>query len=206
MAAAGTPASLAGVVLAGGASLRNGRDKALKAVPAGLSDSQGHTTMVEHVVSIVGQRCEPVFVVAAPGQSLPELPAQVVRDDVRGVGPLLAIARGLHAAAEAGAERAFLCSVDVPFLTADLIDAVAARAAEVDADIVLPWDGSNHYLAAVYRTELARQIDDLVAAGERNLPALIDRVDSQRVVISDSRLPADAKPATGLRSLLGIGR
>ena len=206
MAAAGTPASLAGVVLAGGASLRNGRDKALKAVPAGLSDSQGHTTMVEHVVSIVGQRCEPVFVVAAPGQSLPELPAQVVRDDVRGVGPLLAIARGLHAAAEAGAERAFLCSVDVPFLTVDLIDAVAARAAEVDADIVLPWDGSNHYLAAVYRTELARQVDDLVAAGERNLPALIDRVDSQRVVISDSRPRADGKPATGLRSLLGIGR
>jgi molybdopterin-guanine dinucleotide biosynthesis protein A len=206
MAAAGTPASLAGVVLAGGASLRNGRDKALKAVPAGLSDSQGHTTMVEHVVSIVGQRCEPIFVVAAPGQSLPELPAQVVRDDVRGVGPLLAIARGLHAAADAGAERAFLCSVDVPFLTTDLIDAVAARAAEVDADIVLPWDGANHYLAAVYRTELARQIDDLVAAGERNLPALIDRVDSQRVVISDSRPPADAKPASGLRSLLGIGR
>jgi len=206
MAAAGKPASLAGVVLAGGASLRNGRDKALKAVPAGLSDSQGHTTMVEHAVSIVGQRCEPVFVVAAPGQSLPELPAQVVRDDVRGVGPLLAIARGLHAAAEAGAERAFLCSVDVPFLTVDLIDAVAARAAEVDADIVLPWDGSNHYLAAVYRTELARQIDDLVAAGERNLPALIDRVDSQRVVISDSRPSADAKPASGLRSLLGIGR
>jgi molybdopterin-guanine dinucleotide biosynthesis protein A len=206
MAAAGKPASLAGVVLAGGASLRNGRDKALKAVPAGLSDSQGHTTMVEHVVSIVGQRCEPVFVVAAPGQPLPELPAQVVRDDVRGVGPLLAIARGLHAAAEAGAERAFLCSVDVPFLTVDLIDAVAARATEVDADIVLPWDGSNHYLAAVYRTELARQIDDLVAAGERNLPALIDRVDSQRVVISDSRPSADAKPASGLRSLLGIGR
>jgi len=206
MAAAGEPASLAGVVLAGGASLRNGRDKALKAVPDGLSGSQGRTTMVEHVVSIVGQRCEPVFVVAAPGQSLPDLPAQVVRDDVRGVGPLLAIARGLHAAAEAGAERAFLCSVDVPFLTADLIDAVAARAAEVDADIVLPWDGSNHYLAAVYRTELARQVDDLVAAGERNLPALIDRVDSQRVVISDSRPPADAKPASGLRSLLGIGR
>jgi molybdopterin-guanine dinucleotide biosynthesis protein A len=206
MVAAGKPASLAGVVLAGGASLRSGRDKALKAVSDGLSGSQGHITMVEHVVGIVGQRCDPVFVVAAPGQSLPELPAQVVRDDVRGVGPLLAIARGLHAAVGAGAERAFLCSVDVPFLTTDLIDAIAARAAEVDADIVLPWDGSNHYLAAVYRTELARQVDDLVAAGERNLPALIDRVDSQRVVISDSRPPAGAKPASGLRSLLGIGR
>jgi molybdenum cofactor guanylyltransferase len=202
MVAAGKPASLAGVVLAGGASPWQGRETAMKQVPG----SSGPTTMVQHAVSVVGERCQPVFVVASPGQSLPELPAQVVRDDVRGHGPLSAISRGLHAAADAGATWAFLCSVDAAVLTADVIDAVAARAAEVDADIVLPWDGSNHYLAAVYRTELASRVDELVAAGERNLPALIDRVDSQRVVISDSRPPADAKPANGLRSLLGIGR
>ena len=202
MAAAGKPASLAGVVLAGGASPWQGRETAMKQVPG----SPVPTTMVEHAVSVVGERCQPVFVVASPGQSLPELPAQVVRDDARGHGLLSAISRGLHAAADAGATWAFLCSVDAAVLTADVIDAVAARAAEVDADIVLPWDGSNHYLAAVYRTELASQVDELVAAGERNLPALIDRVDSQRVVISDSRPPADAKPASGLRSLLGIGR
>lgn len=202
MAAAGNSASLAGVVLAGGASPWEGRAKALKQVPG----SHAPTTMVEHVVSVVGQRCQPVFVVASPGQSLPELSAQVVRDDVRGHGRLSAISRGLHAAAEAGAQRAFLCSVDAAVLNADVIDLLAARAAEVDADIVLPWDGSNHYLAAVYRTELATQIDDLVAAGERNLPALIERADSQRVVISGSPRPAAAKPASGLRSLLGIGR
>jgi molybdenum cofactor guanylyltransferase len=202
MVAAGEPASLAGVVLAAGASPWQGREKAMKQVPG----APAPTTMVEHAVSVVGERCQPVFVVASPGQSLPQLPAQVVRDDVHGHGLLSAISHGLHAAAETGATWAFLCSVDAAVLTADVIDALAARAVEVDADIVLPWDGSNHYLAAVYRTELARQVDDLVAAGERNLPALIDRVDSQRVVISDSRPLADAKPVTGLRSLLGIGR
>src|SRR6201985_3118652 len=201
MVAAGKPASLAGVVLAAGASPWQGREKAMKRAPGSPA-----TTMVEHAVSVVGQRCQPVFVVSSPGQSLPDLPAQVVRDDVRGHGLLSAISRGLHAAADAGATSAFVCAVEATVLNADVIDAVAARAAEVDADIVLPWDGSNHYLAAVYRTELARQVDDLVAAGERNLPALIDRVDSQRVVISDSRPPADAKPATGLRSLLGAAR
>jgi molybdopterin-guanine dinucleotide biosynthesis protein A len=202
MVAAGKPAPLAGVVLAAGASPWQGREKAMTQVPG----SPAPTTMVEHAVSVVEERCQPVFVVASPGQSLPKLPAQVVRDEVRGHGLLSAISRGLHAAADAGATWAFLCSVDAAVLNADVIDAVAARAAEVDADIVLPWDGSNHYLAAVYRTELAGKIDDLVAAGERNLAALIDRVDSQRVVISDSRPPADGKPATGLRSLLGIGR
>jgi molybdenum cofactor guanylyltransferase len=158
------------------------------------------------VVGILGQRCEPVFVVAAPGQALPDLPARVVRDDVRGVGPLLALARGLHAAADAGAKWAFVCAVDTGVLSADLIDVLAARAVEVDADIVLPWDGGNHYLAAVYRTELADQIDALVAAGERNLPALVDRVDSQRIVLADSLPAATAKPAGGLRGLLHAGR
>ena len=206
MAPAAKPASLAGVVLAGGASLRAGRDKATRPVAAGLSGSHTPSTVVERVVSILGQRCEPVFVVAAPGQALPELPARVVRDDVRGVGPLLAMARGLHAAAEAGAKWAFLCAVDAAVLTADLIDVLAARAAEVDADIVLPWDGSNHYLAAVYRTELAAQIDALVAAGERNLPALVDRVDSQRIVLADSLPAATVKSVGGLRGLLHAGR
>jgi molybdopterin-guanine dinucleotide biosynthesis protein A len=206
VATADRPASLAGVVLAGGASLRDGRDKALKPMPSGQPGARSTTTMVEHVVSILGQRCDPVLVVAAPGQSLPELPARVVRDDARGTGPLLAIARGLHEAADAGAKWAFLCAVDVPFLTTDVIDTVVARAAEIDADIVLPWDGDNHYLAAVYRTDVAARVDELVAAGERNLPALINRVDSQRVVISDAGLKAAAKAPSGLRSLLHIGR
>jgi molybdopterin-guanine dinucleotide biosynthesis protein A len=195
-------ASLAGVVLAAGASPWEGRTKALKPAPG----SQTPTTMVEHVVGVVGQRCQPVFVVASPGQSLPELSAQVVRDDVRGHGQLSTIGRGLHAAADAGAKYAFLCSVDATVLSADVIDLLAARAAEVDADIVLPWDGRNHYLAAVYRTELTTTVDNLVAAGERNISALVARVDSQRVVIGDSGVPVKAKPTSGLRSLLHAGR
>jgi molybdenum cofactor guanylyltransferase len=206
VAAATEPASLAGVVLAGGASLRAGRDKAVKALPSGRLGSEAPGTQVENAVSIIGQRCQPIFVVAAPGQALPNLSAQVVRDDVRGLGPLLATARGLHAAAAAGAKRAFLCTVDVPFLTADLIDVLLDRATEVDADVVLPWDGSNRYLVGVYRTELAGKIDELIAAGERNLPALVDYVDTQRVVISEPHPSADGKPASGLRRLLLAGR
>ena len=178
------PASLAGVVVAVGASPSEGRAKALKQVPG----SSTPTTMVEHAVSVVGQRCQPVFVVALPGQALPELSAQVVRDDLRGHAPLSAIGRGLHAAADAGAQHAFLCSVDATVMSADVIDVLATQAAKVKADIVLPWDGANHYLAAVYRTELAALVDDLVAAGERSIAALIARVDSHHVVIDGSAL------------------
>lgn len=199
------PVSLAGVVLAGGASRRMGRDKATMPVPEDVSKSivgsEARTTMVEYVASIVGQRCEPVFVVAAPGQPLPVLQARVVRDEVRGLGPLLASGRGLRAAAEAGAKRAFVCAVDVPFLTVDLIDALAGPAAELDADVVLPWDGRDHYLAAVYRTDLAERVDALVAAGERKMRALVDSVVAQRIVISEPRSLANVNSAADLSSL-----
>ena len=72
-------------------------------------------TLVEHVVSVVSTRCSPVFVIAAPGQPLPTLQAEVLRDEVRGVGPLLATGRGLRAAADGGLELAFVCAVDMPF-------------------------------------------------------------------------------------------
>jgi molybdenum cofactor guanylyltransferase len=187
-----------------------GRDKATMSVPADLLGSQNNSgsplTMVERVVSVVGQRCEPMFVVAAPGQRLPELPARVLRDDVRGVGPLLATGRGLRAAAEAGAKRAFLCATDMPLLTAELIDLLEERASETDADVVLPWDGRDHYLAAVYRTELAARVDALIAQGERNMRSLVERVDAQRIVIPKSRSLANVNSADDLRTLLRAGR
>jgi molybdenum cofactor guanylyltransferase len=178
-----TPVPLAAVVLAGGASRRMGRDKATLTVPG----PNGPTTMVEQVVSVVSPRCSPVFVVAAPGQPLPDLQAEVLRDEVRGVGPLLATGRGLRAAADAGSELAFVCAVDMPFMSAELIDELAERAARLGVDVVLPWDGRDHYLAAVYRTALADRVDALVAAGERSMRALVDTVDTQRIVMAEQR-------------------
>lgn len=179
---AGAP--LAGVVLAGGASRRMGRDKATMTHPGG----QG-VSMVEHVVSVLTARCAPVFVVAAPGQPLPDLgAARVLRDEVRGAGPLLATGRGLRAAAEAGCERAFVCAVDMPYLTPALIDDLSGHGG---VDVVLPWDGRDHYLAGLYRTELAGRIDDLIADGRRSMRALTDTVLTQRVVMAPTRTLAN---------------
>ncbi|OBK50260.1 molybdenum cofactor guanylyltransferase [Mycobacterium sp. 1081908.1] len=173
--------SLAGVIVAGGESRRMGRDKATLPGPGGTG------TLAEYVVGVVSQRCEPVFVMAAPGQPLPSLQARVVRDEVRGLGPLPATGRGLRAAAESGARHAFVCAVDMPLLSAELIDDLMHLATETDAEVVLPWDGRSHYLAAVYRTDLADRIDALVAAGERRMSALIDASDAQQIVLPDSR-------------------
>lgn len=206
-------ASLAGVVLAGGESRRMGRDKA--GLPfyrrdvgsaGGIAGGSGATTLVEHVVDVVGQSCEPVFVMAAPGQPLPTLEVRVVRDELRGLGPLPATGRGLRLAAEAGARFAFVCAVDMPFLTSDLIDDLVRRAAETNAEVVLPWDGRSHYLAAVYRVELADRVETLVASGERKMSALIDASDAQQIVLSDSRPLTNVNSAADLPMLAQPGR
>jgi molybdopterin-guanine dinucleotide biosynthesis protein A len=177
-----------------------GRDKATLPGPGGTG------TLAEYVVGVVAQRCEPVFVMAAPGQPLPSLQARVVRDEVRGLGPLPAVGRGLRAAAEAGARHAFVCAVDMPLLNAEIIDDLVRLAIETNAEVVLPWDGRSHYLAAVYRTDLADRIDALVAAGERRMSALIDASDSQQIVLPDSRpltnvnTDAELRAATQVRA------
>jgi molybdenum cofactor guanylyltransferase len=158
-----------------------GRDKAT--LP--FSGPSGETTLVEQAVTTLRARCTPVFVIAAPGQPLPTLDAEVLRDEVRGVGPLLATARGLRAAADAGLELAFVCAVDMPYLDVDLIDDLVGPALKLGADVVLPWDGRDHYLAGVYRTALAARADELVAAGERSMRALVNVSDTQRVVMPE---------------------
>jgi molybdopterin-guanine dinucleotide biosynthesis protein A len=160
-----------------------GRDKAT----VRFRGPAGETMFVEHVVSTLRSRCGAVFVIAAPGQHLPELDAEVLRDEARGAGPLLATARGLRAAADAGYPWAFVSAVDMPSLTVDLVDDLARVAERAGAEVVLPWDGRDHYLAGLYRTALAGRADDLVAAGRRSMASLVGGADTQRVVMDHRR-------------------
>jgi molybdopterin-guanine dinucleotide biosynthesis protein A len=156
------------------------------------------STLVEHIVDVVSQRCTPVFVIAAPGQSIPALNAEVLRDDVRGVGPLVATGRGLRAAAEAGVQWAFVCAVDMPFIDAALIDVLVDSSKNLTADVVLPWDGRDHYLAGLYRVSLAGRINDLVASGESSMAGLVNSVDAQRIVFNDARALTNVNSAADL--------
>ncbi|OBB71676.1 molybdenum cofactor guanylyltransferase [Mycobacterium sp. 852014-52144_SCH5372336] len=191
-----TTVPLAGIILAGGASRRMGRDKATLPYEG--------STFVERMVDILKPRCAPIFVIAAPGQAMPALDAEVLRDEVLGVGPLLATGRGLRAAADAGSELAFVSAVDMPLLTVELIDALVAPAVRVGADVVLPWDGRDHYLAGVYRTTLAGRVDELIDAGERSMRALVDRVDTQRIVMPEQRALTNLNTAADLEAIRNV--
>src|SRR5437660_9957112 len=101
----------AGVVLCGGHSSRMGRPKAW--LPF------GDELMLPRVVRLLSEAVSPIVVVAAPGQDIPPLPADVrlVRDEEKGRGPLQGLLAGLTTL-QGRADAAYLSSCDVPFLKA----------------------------------------------------------------------------------------
>src|SRR5215207_7228647 len=116
---------VAGVVLAGGRSVRMGRPKA-------TLEWHG-STLVRRVSGLVARAVDgPVVVVRAPGQELPALPFEVVEDVHEGRGPLQGIAAGL-AALQGRAELAYVSAVDVPLLEPAFVRRVVEAAIGVDA-------------------------------------------------------------------------
>ncbi len=178
---------VAGIVLAGGRSSRMGSAKA--------SLEWHGSTLLRRATGVLGRVVSgPVVVVRAPDQPLPSLPpGVVVVDDPReGLGPLQGIAVGLAAADEAGAEAAFVCSTDLPFLHPAFVARVLRS---VDgADVVLPVvRGHRQPLAAAYRTALAPAAAELVAA-ERLRPAFLFD-DAAVAVLDEAALLADPRLA-----------
>ncbi|QDU78448.1 Molybdenum cofactor guanylyltransferase [Polystyrenella longa] len=167
---------LAGIILAGGQSKRMGKEKAW--LPFGPPPG----TMLTEVVGVVLEVCDPVVVVAAPDQSLPELPAsiQIVRDPVPEQGPLAALVTGLKALPESSA-TVFVCSCDIPLLQASFISGLKTHLKAGD-DFVVPRDRQGrHPLAAIYRRLVLPDAKRLLADGKRSLQRLLDEVTGEEV-------------------------
>ena len=162
-----------GIVLCGGRSTRMGSSKAL--LPF------GDETMLQRVVRLLGSVVSPLVVVAAPDQSLPDLPAavSVTRDEREGRGPLEGLRAGLKAL-PATVDAAYVTSCDVPLL----VPAFALRMIDLmgDADIaVMEIDGFPHPLSAVYRRSTLPHVEKLLAEDRLRPVFLFDAVKTRRV-------------------------
>ncbi|MGH3495203.1 MAG: molybdenum cofactor guanylyltransferase, partial [Sciscionella sp.] len=149
----------------------------------------------------------PVVAVAAPGQALPDLPegVRVVEDPVEGRGPMQGVATGLAAVAE-GAEVAFVCSTDMPFLHPAFIRRVLRGLADPDVDMAMPVAGGfRQPLASGYRTALAGLIAELLTKGEFRPGMLFKHCTVTR--IDDEQLLADrdiARHDPALESVVNV--
>jgi molybdopterin-guanine dinucleotide biosynthesis protein A len=171
--------TIGGIVLCGGRSIRMGTPK--------LWLPFGPETMLQRVVRIVREVLEPVVVVAAVGQDLPELPSgvRITRDEEPDLGPLGGLAVGL-ASLRSEADAVYASSCDVPLLQPAfirrMIDELGTH------EVAIPRDGDYyHPLAAVYRTELADRVKELVAARRLRPVFLLDCADTRIVDVASLR-------------------
>jgi molybdopterin-guanine dinucleotide biosynthesis protein A len=180
-----------GIVLCGGRSSRMGRPKAW--LPFGAE------VMLQRVVRVLHGVVDPVVVVAAPGQDVPQLPQgiEIVRDEVEGKGPLAGLAAGL-ASLEGRVDAAYLSSCDVPFLKPEFVRGVIALLG--DAAISVPHvEGYHHTLAAVYRLGVLPHVRELLAANRLRPVFLFDTVPTR--VIEPAELPNIDPEFASLRNL-----
>jgi molybdopterin-guanine dinucleotide biosynthesis protein A len=171
-----------GIVLGGGRSSRMGRPKAWLAA--------GGETFLGRTVRVVGGACSPVVVVAAAGQELPSVPAEVVRDAEPAAGPLEGLLAGLTALA-GRCDIAFVAACDLPGLTPEVVRAVLAGLG--DADACVPVCDGAHPLAAAYRLSVVETVRALRSAGRHRMTDLLDSVNAVA-------LPAD-RFAAALRNV-----
>ena len=141
----------------------------------------GPETMLQRVVRLLGTVVSPIVVVAAPRQSLPELPADVTvaRDEQEGRGPLEGLRAGLKAL-PATVEIAYVTSCDVPLLVPGFVRQMIDLLGDHDI-AVMEVDGFPHPLSAVYRRDTLPQVESLLAQDRLRPVFLFDAVRTRRV-------------------------
>jgi len=141
----------------------------------------GPETMLQRVVRLVGEAVRRVVVVAARGQELPELPAEVriARDRRPDRGPLEGLAAGLRAL-RGDCEVAFLSGCDAPLLRPALVRRVLELCEGYQ--IAVPHVGGfDHPLCAAYRVTVLPHIETLLGADRLRPVSLFERVRARRV-------------------------
>jgi FdhD protein len=181
---AGSPPPINGVsaaILAGGASRRMGRNKALLPFRG--------APLIEAVYRRLARLFPEVLVVTNSPDDYPFLPCRKVPDLFPGMGAFA----GLHSAvAHARHDRVFVVACDMPYLNAAVVRHLCAL--NGDAATVVPVNASDllEPLHAVYHRQSLAVMEELLASGERSILALFPRVPT-RVVGREELSPLDPK-------------
>jgi molybdenum cofactor guanylyltransferase len=167
------PMNTGGIVLCGGKSTRMGTPKAT--LPFGPE------TMLQRVVRLLGSVVDPIVVVAAHQQALPDLPDGVIvaRDERQERGPLEGLRAGLKAL-PGSVGSAYVTSCDVPLLVPGFVSRMIELLGDYDI-AVMEIDGFPHPLSAVYRLTTLPQIEALLERDKLRPVFLFDAVRTRRV-------------------------
>jgi len=190
---------VSGIVLAGGASVRLGQDKALVEVAG--------QTLVERVVDVLRSLVDEIVLVTPSPERLAWLGLPAVNDIYPGIGTL----GGLHAGL-AAIENPYglVVGCDMPFLNRDLLAYMISQAG--DAEVIIPRVGRFYEpLHALYARSILPVLEEGIIAGQRRIRQAcaglrtryiceteIDRYDPQHLSFFNVNTPDDLKRACSL--------
>lgn len=149
----------------------------------------GPELMLQRIVRLLADAVslENMVVVAAPNQSLPEIPGlvSIVHDILEFRGPLQGLATGLSDLQDR-CDAVYATACDVPLLAPALV----VRMFELlgDYEIAVPFDGQYHHpLAAVYCPRVLPHIQKLLDSDRMRPRFLFDEVRTREVPVDDLR-------------------
>jgi molybdopterin-guanine dinucleotide biosynthesis protein A len=158
-----SPAGVAGYIMAGGASSRFGRDKALV--------EAGGMPMIARMIELLRSVTRQVKIVAVPSKYA-RFGAEIVEDRWPGQGPLGGIITALEDAAQSAARPDWnlIVSCDMPFLTPEWLAFLGERARNSKAQVVFPRSGCGpEPLCACWQTAAAAKLRSGFERGVRKV-------------------------------------
>jgi molybdenum cofactor guanylyltransferase len=158
------PLPVTGVVLAGGASRRMGRDKAFLELAG--------RPLIAHVLDRIAEVCQEVLIVARNVSLYAGLGVRVVPDVFPGVGVLGGLHAGLQAA---GYDLILAVGCDMPFLNPALLRAFATWAEGYDV-AALRQGEQVETLHAAYRRTCLPAMEAAIRAGQRRIISFFPHV------------------------------
>jgi molybdopterin-guanine dinucleotide biosynthesis protein A len=172
----------AGVVLAGGRSIRMGVDKALAPLTG--------RPLVAHVAARFAPQVDGLFVNAnGDAARFASLRCVVVADAApnAGGGPLAGVAAALDYAHSQGFDWLATAPCDAPFLPLDLVARLAATIGESGAPIAVAASARGlEPMFALWSTALAREVEAALAAGDGGPRGLIARLGAAQALFADA--------------------
>lgn len=185
--------------------LAGGRGTRMKADKAGLL--VGGRTLLEHVLAQIEPYFDEVIVSISKSQGGGCKPAglgmagtgrkadprggcsglRLVEDETPGLGPIGGVLSGLRAA---GNDACAVIACDIPDIDIALLRSLARAADGVEIAVPVGPSGLHEPLFAIYRRSIIREIESLLARGERSILPLYDRCRTSLVRLDDAvRLP-----------------
>ena len=148
-------------ILAGGKSSRMGKNKA-------LLEFESDTFIGHAVKEFSGHE----IIISASGQKEYEkLPAKIVTDENKDIGPIEGIRQILKAASE---DYVFICACDMPFITGRIADYIAEFISSDYDCYVITDEDRMHPLCAIYSKRVLPVIEKLIAEGEHKLRLILE--------------------------------